>query len=244
MRKLLSRTALIVIILGCFSYASAQDGQVEFKMPCPQVIRFGPDKFADAYGKKMEDYSTAGQKAAFAYYVSCKRPANDELASKLLYSGRNLGQYEAQRSQLEDVRDQLNKFGEALWSLRYYEEGGGTMWALVGSAASAGREDFMETLIRALAGSEAKSPRARRITSASLARAERWLASPKRKPFIEYSDAAEVAEHKKQYEAAMAETKEALTQLRASLKDLPDLPAQRLAVQIAEETKAALADSP
>jgi prefoldin subunit 5 len=225
--------------------AQAQDDErQDFKMPCGQVTRLGLEKFMKVYGDKTQDYSTAGQKMGFEYYVKCKRPANDDLATKLLHPGNSLGSYEALRIQIDDVREQLNKYGAALWTLRYAEEGGGTMWGLISVGAYAGREDFMETLIRTLALSYRKSPLARKRVTASLARIQSWLTSPKRKPFTENSDPNDVVSSKKLYQDTIKEAQAALTELRTILNDLPDAAADRLAARMAEETKDALADSP
>lgn len=243
MRKLVLSFTLTLSLLGLAGVAYAQDERPEFKMPCTQVLKLGLDKFVDVYGKRTGDYSNAGQKEAFTYYVKCKRPANDELASKLLHAGNGLGAYEAKRIQIDDVRTQLNKFGEALWTLRYAEEGGGTMWGVVAANAYAAREDFMETFIKTLS-SERKSPRARQHVNLSLARIERWLNSPKRKPFTENEDPNDVVENKKLYEQTMKDARKTLAELRNTLSALPDFAARRLATQMAEETKNALADSP
>jgi hypothetical protein len=244
MRKLVWRFTLTLFLLTFATLAHAQDQRPEFKMSCQEVLKLGLDKFVDVYGKRTGDQSNAGQKAAFTYYVNCKRPANDELASKLLYVKNGLGAYEAKRIQIDDVRAQLNKYGEALWTLRYAEEGGGTMWGVVAANAYASREDFMETFIKTLAASERKSPRARQHVNLSLARIQRWLDSPNRKPFAENEDPNDVVESKKLYEQTMKDARDALAQLRNTLQDLPDFAAQRLAAQMAEETKNALADSP
>jgi hypothetical protein len=245
MRKLILRIALPVLLLAFVPYAHAQDdARPEFKMSCQQALKLGLEKFTEAYGEKMQDYSTAGQKAAFEYYVNCKRPANDELAAKILSAVYRIGAYEAKRLQIDDTREELNKFGAALWKLRYAEEGGGTMWGLIAANAYADREDFMETLIKALAGHDNKLPRARQRVSASLARIQRWLSARNRKPFAENKDPNDVASDKKLYLETMKEAKDALAQLRNILGDLPDLAAERLAARMASETKNALADSP
>jgi hypothetical protein len=246
MRKLSLRITLPLLLLACFVPAAyAQDDKrPEFMMSCREVLKLGLEKFTEVYGEKTEDYSTAGQKAAFEYYVKCKRPANDELAARSLSAIYRIGMYEARRLQIDDTREELNKFGAALWTLRYAEAGGGTMWGLVAANAYADREDFMETFIKTLAASERRSPRARRLVNASLARIQRWLSSPKRKPYAENSDPNDVVESKKLYLVTMKEAQDALAQLRNILHDLPDLAAERLAARMASETKNALADSP
>lgn len=216
----------------------------DFKMPCKQVLKLGLEKFTEAYGKRTEDYSSAGQKMAFEYYVNCKRPANDELAHRSLSAIYPIGMYEARRIQVDDTREELNKFGAALWNLRYAEAGGGTMWGLIAANAYADREDFMETFIRALAASDKKAPRLRQRANASLARVQRWLTSRNRKPFTEGSETDEVSSRKDLYRQTMTEAKDALAKLRTILQDLPDLAAERLATRMASETKNALADSP
>lgn len=246
MRKTLLRISLPLLLLTISAAgARAQDDeQPDFKMPCAQVVRLGLEKFTRLYGEKTQDYSTAGQKMGFEFYARCKRPANDALAEKLLQPGNSLGSYEALRSQIDDVRDQLNKYGSSLWTLRYAEEGGGTMWGLISVGAYAGREDFMETFIRTLATSGRRSTLARRRVSANLARIQRWLTSPKRKPFTENSDPDDVVSNKKLYQDTMKEAQAALAELRNILQDLPDTAADRLAARMATETKDALADSP
>ncbi|HEX8889376.1 MAG TPA: hypothetical protein VF779_09370 [Pyrinomonadaceae bacterium] len=196
------------------------------------------------YGDKTQDYSTAGQKMGFEYYVKCKRPANDELATKLLQPGNSLGSYEALRSQIDDVREELNKYGGSLWTLRYAEEGGGTMWGLISVGAYAGREDFMETFIRTLASPGRRSPLARKRVSANLERIRRWLTSPNRKPWTDTDDPNDVVTNKQLYRDTLRVTNETLAHLQDILKDLPDAAADRLAARMAEETKDALADSP
>src|SRR5687768_2276041 len=64
-----------VLVLG------SQD-QPELKMPCPEVVKLGLDKFMNVYGEKTNDFSTVGMKQGFGYYVGCKRWANNERASK------------------------------------------------------------------------------------------------------------------------------------------------------------------
>lgn len=246
MRKLILRITLPLLLLACFvpaAYAQ-DDARPEFKMPCREVLKLGLEKFAEVYGDKIQDYSNAGQKAAFEYYVNCKRPANDALAAKSLSAVYRIGMYEARRLQIDDTRDELNKFGAALWNLRYAEAGGGTMWGLIAANAYADREDFMETLIKTLAAGERRSPRAKRVVNTSLARIQRWLSSSKRKPYVENSDPNDVVESKKLYLETMKEAQEALAKLRDILHDLPDLAAERLVARMASETKNALADSP
>ena len=214
-------------------------------MPCPQVLRLGLDKFMTVYGDKTQDYSTVGQKQGFEYWVNCKRPANDALAAKILSAAYKIGVYEAKRQQLDDVREEFNKFGSALWGLKYFEEGGGTMWGLISVGAYAERENFMETLIRALAMSDRRLARARRNANASLAKIERWLANGNhRKPFTEGSEPEDVAHRKQSYQETLKETQEALAKLRDILTDLPDAAAELLAAKMASEAKSALEDSP
>ncbi|HUQ34474.1 MAG TPA: hypothetical protein VM095_20295 [Pyrinomonadaceae bacterium] len=244
MRKLILIMALPALLLTFAAPARAQDERPEFKMPCRAALKLGLNKFINAYGEKTEDYSTYGQKQAFEYWVNCKRPANDALAARLLSTPHNLGAYEAKRLQVDDVRDAFNKFGTALWGLRYLEEGGGTMWGLISVGAYAERENFMEIFIKTLALSERRSPLARRNVNASLSKIQRWLASNKRKPFTEGSEPEDIAQRKQSYQETIKETQDALSKLRDLLRDLPDLAASRLAAKMAAESKNALADTP
>jgi hypothetical protein len=247
MRKLILRITLPMLLALAFApVAYAQDAErPEFKMSCPQVLKLGLDKFTNAYGEKTQDYSTVGQKQAFEYWVNCKRPANDALAARLLSAAYKLGAYEAKRLQVDDTREAFNKFGSALWGLKYLEAGGGTMWGLISVGAYAERENFMETLIRTLAMSDQKSPRARRSANASVAKIQRWLANnDHRKPFTEGSEPEDVAQRQQSYQETMKETQDALAKLRDLLRDLPDAAAQQLATKMASEAKNALEDSP
>lgn len=236
MRKLILRITLPLLLLIVAPLAYAQDEErPEFKMPCQEVLKLGLDKFIEVYGEKTQDYSSAGQKAAFAYYVDCKRPANDALAASLS---------EERRKQVEATREELNKFGGALWNLRYFEAGGGTMWGLIASGAYAERENFMEAFVKTLTMPGKKSPRARRNVKASLARIQRWLSNSDRKAFTEYSEPDEIAERKKLYQETIKETQDALAKLSDILQTLPDAAARHLATQMASEAKNALANSP
>lgn len=237
LRIVQSGLLLLLLLLGLTPAAQAQDEQApEFKMPCAQALKLGLDKFMDVYGKRTEDYSTAGQKQAFEYWVNCKRPANDALAAQSLSEER--------RRQVEAAREEFNKFGTALWGLKYLEAGGGTMWGLISVGSYAEREKFMETLIRTLAAPGRRSPRARRRVNASLASIRRWLSAADRKPFTEGSEPEQVEQHKKYYEETIKETEDALAKLRDLLKELPDAAAARLAAEMASETRDALSDTP
>lgn len=240
MRKFSSRVVrhgLLLLLLALAPAVHAQDEPApKFKMPCAEALKLGLDKFMKVYGERTEDYSTAGQKQGFEYWANCKRPANDALAARSLTEER--------RRQVEAAREEFNKFGTALWGLKYLEEGGGTMWGLISVGAYAEREKFMETLIRALAAPERRSRRARRLVNTSLARIRRWLSAPDRKPFTEGSEPERVEQNKKYYEETVKETQDALAKLSDLLKELPDAAAARLAAKMAGETRNALADTP
>lgn len=240
MRKFSSRAVrhgllLLLLLLAPAAQAQEDEQTPEFKMPCAEALRLGLDKFMKVYGTRTGDYSTAGQKQGFEYWVNCKRPANDALAARSLTEER--------RKQVEAAREEYNKFGTALWGLKYLEEGGGTMWGLISVGAYAEREKFMETLIRTLAAPRRRSPRARRLVNTSLARIRRWLTAADRQPFTEGSEPEQVEQNKKYYEETIKETQDALAKLRGLLRELPDAAAARLAAQMAGETSDALADT-
>jgi hypothetical protein len=235
MRKLIVRMALPILLLAFAPLVYAQDDdRPEFKMSCQEALKIGLNKFMDVYGEKTQDYSTAGQKQGFEYWVNCKRPANDALAAGSLSDEK--------RKQVESIREEFNNFGSALWGLKYLEEGGGTMWGLISVGAYAERENFMETFIKTLAMHDRRSPRARRNANASLAKIKRWLASRDRQPFTEGSEPEDVAQRKQSYQETLKETEEALAKLRDILSALPDAAAERLAKEMASEAKNALAD--
>jgi hypothetical protein len=241
MNRLFLRITLPIILLavlapGIRAQTEQQDERPEFKMPCEQVLKLGLNKFMDEYGKRTQDYSNFGMKAAFSYWVDCKRPANDALAAKRLSEER--------RKQVEAAREELNKLGNALWSLRYFEAGGGTMWSVASVGAYAERESYMESFIKALAMPERRSTRARRVANNHLAKIERLLSNPARQPFTDGVEASEVAEQKKLYQETVKETREAVAQLKGIISAMPDAAAAHFAAQMATEATNALDDSP
>lgn len=235
MRKMILTIALAVLLLQTLAHESrAQDESGKFDMPCVQVLRLGLDKFVDAYGEKTGDYSTAGQKQGFDYYMKCKRPANDALAAKILS--------QESRARTEAVREAYNKFGSSLWDLKYFEEGGGTMWGLISVGAFAAREDFLERFIRSLGAPDRKSARSRRSANASILRIRRLLSSGDRKPFMEWVEPERASETMRQYRESLKEAREALSRLQSLLRSLPDGVAERLASEMRKETVNALAE--
>lgn len=237
MRKLILRLTLPLLLLSFAPLARAQDEErPEFKMPCPQALKLGLDKFMDVYGEKTQDYSTFGQKQAFGYWANCKQLANDALATERLT--------DESRQQVNTVREAFNKFGAALWELRYLEEGGGTMWGLISVGAYAERENFMESFIKTLALPARRSARARQNVNASLARIERLLAAKDRQPYTDGSEPEVVTSRKQGYQESLKETEGTLARLRDLLGQLPDMAASRLATAMTKETKSALTDVP
>lgn len=237
MRKLFLRLTLPLLLLSCAPLARAQDeGRPDFKMPCQQALKLGLDKFIDVYGEKTQDYSTYGQKLAFGYWANCKQVANDALAAERLP--------EDKRQQVKAARDEFNKYGTALWGLRYLEEGGGTMWGLISVGAYASRENFMESFIKTLALPARRSARARQQVNASISRIQRWLAANDRQPYTDGSEPEDIATRKQSYQESIKETRESLARLRDMLSQLPDVAASRLATEMLKETKSALTDAP
>jgi hypothetical protein len=223
---------LPLLLLACAPCALAQnDEEPEFKMPCQEVLKLGLNKFADVYGEKTKDLSTYGMKQALAYYVDCKRPANDRQARRLP---------EARRQQVDAVRDQLSKLGNAVWDIAYVEAGGGTMYGLASVSAYADREDFMATFISALAASEKPQPAARRRANQSVAKAGRLMARWPRTPKVEvYEGGPSRAEQLKLYRGFVKDAKDAVAQLQIIIGTLPDVAAERAAKRMADEIDAA-----
>lgn len=234
-QRLILKIILPVLLVACAPYAArAQDDDgPKLKMPCTEVLKLGLDSFMDVYGEKTQDYSTLGQKQALSYYVDCKRPVNDAEAERL---------GPAKLKQVNAVRDDLAKLGEAVWNMRYIKEGGGTMWGLASVGAYAEREDFMTTLIAALALPEKKDAGARRRANANLAKAQRLLARWSRTPNIEVFGGDSVAVQKKLYQSSVGEAQEAVAALQALIRTLPDMAAECAARRMADELAAALED--
>lgn len=217
---------LVLTLLAFVPQALAQtDEQPEFKMACSDVLKLGLEKFIDVYGEKTQDYSTYGQKQAYAYYVDCKRPANDARAARLGPS---------KSKQVDMVRDDLSKIGNAAWDMTYIAAGGGTMYSLMAVAAYGAREDFMTTFIAAL-GNDSPQPAARRRASASLAKAKKLLAEWSRIPKIEVYGDESLADKQKQYRDSLKEAQSAAARLQIMIRDMPDSAAQRAAAYLVTE---------
>jgi hypothetical protein len=229
-QKIIARTVLPLLMLICVQCVEAQD-QPEFKMPCPEVLKLGLNKFMDVYGEKTDDYSTYGQKQAFSYYVDCKRPENDRRAEQLS---------ETRRKDLDAIRNQLNQLGNASWSNAYVAAGGGTMYGLASVGAYAEREDFMTRLISALSPSEKRQPLARRRANTAVVRARRALPSVARIPNLDVWDDESRPEQVKNYRGNVKEIRDAFAQLVTIIGLLPDAAAELVAKQMEAEVSAGL----
>jgi len=231
--KLVRYIFLSLLILAFIQSARAQDDP-QFKLPCPQVLKLGLNKFVNLYGEKTNDYSTYGQKQAFSYYVDCRRPDNDKRAQELS---------DARRKQVDEVRDKLSGIGNASWSNAYIIAGGGTLYGLASVGAYAEREDFIAGLIAALIKSESsqqnRSPAARRRANLALARARRSLPGPGAPDLDSWSGESR-AEMLSRYRSNVKEMRVAFDRLRVIVRLLPDRPAELLARQIETEISAGL----
>ncbi|HEX9545299.1 MAG TPA: hypothetical protein VF955_08940 [Pyrinomonadaceae bacterium] len=233
MHKLVRYIFLSLLILAFIQSARAQDDP-PFKLPCPQALKLGLDKFVNLYGEQTQDYSTYGQKQAFSYYVDCRRPDNDK---------RSRGLSDAGRKQVDEGRDKLSEIGNASWSNAYILAGGGTLYGLASVGAYAEREDFMSRLIAALIKSESsqqnRSPAARRRANLALIRARKALPAPGALALDSWSGESR-AEMLSRYRSNVKEMKVAFDRLRVIVRVLPDRPAELLARQIETEISAGL----
>jgi hypothetical protein len=226
--KLSLHIILPLLILGFVQCARAAQ-EPEFKLPCPQVLKLGLDKFADLYGEKTKDYSTYGMKQAFNSYVDCRRPDNDKRAG---------GLSAARRLQVDEVRDKLSDISNA-----YIVAGGGTLYGLASVGSYAEREDFMTALIDTLIKSEASQPirlsAARRRADRAIVRARRSLPGP-RAPALDSWTGESRAEMLTRYRRNIKEMRAAFERLQTIVRLLPDRPAELLARQIETEVSAGL----
>ncbi|MEO7969944.1 MAG: hypothetical protein ABI698_01500 [bacterium] len=233
MNKLIRLIILPLLLVGFIQSAHAQD-EPQFKLPCPQVLQLGLEKFVDLYGEQTNDYSTYGQKQAFNYYVACRRPDNDNLAQALSA---------AKRTEVNEVREKLSDLGNASWSNAYIIAGGGTLYGLASVGAVAEREDFMSRFVAALIKAEASQPKpvpaARRRANFALAKARRSLPSP-RAPSLESWNDGSRAEMLTRYRSNAKEMRAAFARLQTIVRLLPDRAAVLLARQIETEVSAGL----
>jgi hypothetical protein len=225
--KKVNQFVLLVLVLTlCGTVLSAQE-RPEFKMPCPDVLKMGLDKFVNAYGEKTQDFSTYGQKQAYGYYVDCKRPANDIRARQLP---------ELQRKQVDAVREALNEIGNGSWANAYILAGGGTMYGLASVSAYAVREDVMATLISAMTSHS--DGRARRRANAAIGRTRRSLPDASKMPILEYWDEASRPEQITAYRTNVGKIRKAFTELEAIIRILPDRAADLVAHRMEDEMDA------
>jgi hypothetical protein len=226
--KLILPVSCLLVILASSVHAQEQP---EFKMPCPEVLKLGLDKFMDAYGEKTQDYSTYGQKQAFSFYVDCKRPANDQHAQQLT---------EARRKQAAVIRDALTAIGDASWSNAYLDAGGGTMYGLASVGAYAVREDSMGPIIAALV-SETKQPASRRRANRSLIRARRLLPGLAA-PDLEHWDVSSRPDHLKHYRENVLKIRNSFQLLASVIRLLPDRAAELTALRLEAELDASVGE--
>ncbi len=229
--KLIAGIFFWLTIVGFVPSVWAQQSDTpEFKMPCSEVLKLKLDKFTDIYGEKTQDYSTYGMKQAFAYYVDCKRPANDAQA-------RLLGK--AKSKLVDQVRDELSKIGNAAWEMTYISAGGGTMYGLMSVGAYGSREEFMASFISAMAN-ERPLHAARRHANASIAKARKLLRSWSRMPKIEVYGDQSLAVTKQNYRELMKDLQAAANRLLAMIEGMKDVAAERAAARLVDEMETAV----
>jgi hypothetical protein len=228
LRKLNLLVLPVLMLMLCGPVSRTQN-QPEFKMPCPDVLKLGLEKFMNAYGEKTQDYSTYGQKQAYSYYVECKRPANDNRAQRFS---------EWRRKQVDAVRNALNEIGNASWSNAYILAGGGTMYSLAGASAYAVREDVIATLITSITSQNDR--RARRRANSAIGRARRSLPDVTQMPVLEYWDEASRPEQSEAYRSNTGKIRKAFTELEAIIRLLPDRAADLVAHRMEDELDAGL----
>jgi hypothetical protein len=224
---------LPLFILGSIQCARAAQ-ETEFKLPCPEVLQLGLEKFVNLYGEKTNDYSTYGMKQAFSYYIDCRRPDNDKRMQGLSAVGRK---------QVGEVRDKLSEIGNASWSNVYITAGGGTMYGLASVGAYAEREDFMSAFVAALIKSESSKqnrlPAARRRANLAMNRARKALPAPGA-PSLDSWNKESRAEMLTRYRSNVKEMRAAFERLQTIVRLLPDRTAELLARQIETEVTAGL----
>jgi hypothetical protein len=220
----------LLMLTVCVAAGSAQE-QPEFKMPCPEVLKLGLDKFVEAYGEKTQDYSTVGQKDAYGYYVQCKRSANDDRARQLP---------QTRRKQVDAVRESLKEIGDASWTNAYILAGGGTMYGLASVSAYAVREDVIATLITAITSPNDR--RARRRANAAIGRTRRLLPDASRVPDLEYWDEASRPEHAAEYRNNVGKIRKAFAELETIIRLVPDRAADLVAHRMEDEMNVGFED--
>jgi hypothetical protein len=223
-KDMLKKFFVIPVLVMVFCGVTCAQDQPEFKMPCPDVLKLGLDKFVNAYGEKTQDFSTYGMKEAYGYYVDCKRPANDMRARQLP---------ELRRKQVDAVREALDEIGNSSWSNAYILAGGGTMYGLASVSAFAVREDVIATLINAM--TPGSDRRARRRANAAIGKARRSLPDASKVPVLEYWDESSRPEQITAYRSNVDKIRKAFTELVTLIRLLPDRAADLVAHRMEDE---------
>jgi hypothetical protein len=106
---------------------------------CKQILKFETDKWADIYGKKIQDGSEVSQDMAHEAYAECHKLRNDLALGKL-------PQPVARR--IQNYRTYFQKFRIAAAMLDMAYAGGGTMYVHAARRNSVVDEELVEKMIR------------------------------------------------------------------------------------------------
>jgi hypothetical protein len=106
---------------------------------CKQILKLETDKWADIYGKKIQDGSEVSQDLAHEAYAECHKLRNDLALAKL-------PQPVAQRIQNYRIYFQKFRIASAMLDMAY--AGGGTMYIHAARRNSTVDEELVEKMIR------------------------------------------------------------------------------------------------
>lgn len=213
---------LAIVLLAWCHPAVCQQSRAfgAFHAPsCAQSVRMGLDRTIKSY-EKQGTLSEADYDQAYEHYYDCARAYNDRQAAPL--SG-------PRRRQLNDIRTALEAMENDYIDLSSAVAGGGTMYNHFKNRACGYREEFMIALVRAVAHPR-RAP-GRRTTAAVFARIKARLVklgTPPAGRMTVYTG-ADRAKVVKEYAAAHAALKRAVTRLETLDKALPVGAAWRLA---------------
>lgn len=131
----------LLLVLTVFCWVGSVHAQKQPPISCDEIVKLGFDKFRTSETARTGDESTAGMVAISDRYTKCKREANDR-AVKALSAAR--------QKQVATARRELDKLENAIWTMMYLREGGGTMYSQFEAIGYGLREDTLARLIGTL----------------------------------------------------------------------------------------------
>jgi hypothetical protein len=139
MKSILVSISLLLIPFSPLLVRSEPTPDPRAGYTCKQILKLQTDKWADIYGKKIQDGSEVSQDMAHEAYAECHKLRNDLALAKLPQSAAR---------RIENYRTYFQKFRIAAAMLDMAYAGGGTMYVHAARRNSVVDEELVEKMIR------------------------------------------------------------------------------------------------